>query len=247
VLIVGFVCGGQANKQFLLRGVGPGLRQFGVDGAAEATAVTLFRGNGSMLSRAISWHPEWQLNVFPRVGAFPLPAGSRDGVIWIGTEAGAYTAHVEVVAGSGGVVLAEVYDMDLQGYPSRFLNLSARGRTGGGGSLIAGFVVTGTGRHTVIVRGVGPGLTDLGVADAIAAPLLTLRRTEAAGSTIVASNSAWDSGLSEAFARAGAFPLRVNSRDTALMLPLDPGAYTAELTNSVTTEGTALIEVYDAR
>lgn len=247
VLIVGFVSGGSATKQFLLRGVGPGLRQFGVDAAAEATAVALFRSDGSLIFRESSWHPEWQQNVFPRVGAFPLPAGSRDGVIWLETGAGAYTAHLETVSGNGGEVLAAVYDMNPQGYPSRFLNLSARGRAGAGNSLIAGFVITGAGMHTVIVRGIGPTLTDIGVPDAIAAPQLWLRRTEATGSTIVASNSQWNFGLSDAFARAGAFPLRMNSRDTALMLPLAPGAYTAELTNSAAAAGTALIEVYDAR
>ncbi len=245
-LIVGFVVGGTTStKRFLLRGVGPGLRQFGVGEAAEAATVALYRDGGTELARAATWEPRWQTEVFPAVGAFALPPGSRDGVISLQADARSYTAHVE--AAGGGEVLAELYDRDAQGHGARFINLSARGRAGGGQSLIAGIVVTGTGRHDMLVRGVGPTLGDLGVGDAIAAPQLRLYLIGAEGPALLATHTGWLEGLGDAFARAGAFPLRAGSRDAAMLLRLVPGAYTVELTNLEPAAGTALIEVYEMR
>jgi hypothetical protein len=43
----------------------------------------------------------------------------------------------------------------------------------------------------------------------------------------------------------GAFPLRSGSKDAALIVTLQPGAYTVQVTSVSGATGVALIEVYD--
>jgi phosphodiesterase/alkaline phosphatase D-like protein len=127
-----------------------------------------------------------------------------------------------------------------------FVNVSTRGRiTASGDSLVVGFVVGGTSARNVLARAVGPSLAAFGLTDALPRPAIKLYR----GSTVLASNENWTtadiSRLSNAFDRAGAFPLSPTSPDAALFLSLAPGAYTLEATGLGGTVGTVLIETYD--
>ena len=45
------------------------------------------------------------------VGAFPLAAGSRDAALLVNLYSGAYTVEIAPQTGSGGQVLAEVYEV----------------------------------------------------------------------------------------------------------------------------------------
>ncbi len=53
-------------------------------------------------------------------------------------------------------------------------SLHARQRGNGGCALIGGFIVTGTENIKVALRVLGPSLSDAGVADTLADPILTL-------------------------------------------------------------------------
>jgi hypothetical protein len=97
----------------------------------------------------------------------------------------------------------------------------------------------------VLIRGVGPGLAPFGVTGALANPALAIYR----GSAVVADNDDWGGGdtLATAFRAVGAFALpSASSRDSALLVTLNPGSYTAQLTGVNNTTGVALIEVYEA-
>jgi hypothetical protein len=43
----------------------------------------------------------------------------------------------------------------------------------------------------------------------------------------------------------GAFSLPANSKDAAILVTLEPGAYTAQVSGVGSTTGTALIEIYE--
>jgi kumamolisin len=129
---------------------------------------------------------------------------------------------------------------------ARIINLSARADVQTGGNiLIAGFVVAGSGQKAVLIRGVGPALTQFGVPGALAAPVLTLFNSN---SVAVASNTAWGGGttLTSTMARVGAFALPANSLDTALYFAFPTGSYTAQVAGSNNSTGVALAELYDA-
>lgn len=127
------------------------------------------------------------------------------------------------------------------------VNLSSRGRiTSATDALFAGFVVGGTTTRTILMRAVGPSLAAFGVTDAVPIPMLSLFK----GGTLVASNENWgllDSArLTAAFDRVGAFRYSSTaSRDAALLLSLEPGAYTIQATSRTGVAGSVLLEIYE--
>jgi hypothetical protein len=129
--------------------------------------------------------------------------------------------------------------------PVRLVNLSVRSLAAPGDqTLIAGFVIRGTGAQEVIVRGIGPGLQPLGITENILAdPRLTLFSPGAQ----LAANDDWGGGtvLSQRFAAVGAFALAATSKDAALTLPLGDGLFSAHLTSPPGTSGIGMIELYD--
>lgn len=144
------------------------------------------------------------------------------------------------VASAGAVLLVAVPN------PGRLINLSVRTNAGTGAqTLIAGFVVGGTGSKQVLVRAIGPALTQFGVPGALADPRLGLFDS---GSFEIANNSGWGgtTSLTNAFALVGAFPLTAASRDAALLSTLPAGGYSAQAASSSGGTGVALVEAYDA-
>jgi len=128
---------------------------------------------------------------------------------------------------------------------SKPINVSTRGLVGTGGNiLIAGFIVSGTTSETLLVRAVGPGLTTFGVSGVLTDPQIAVFNSSGVQ---IASNTSWggSSALSGIFSRTGAFALPANSRDSALVITLAPGAYTAQVSGVSGDSGIALVEVYD--
>ena len=260
VLIAGFVVSGSTPETVLLRAVGPGLSQFGVTGVMAAPELQLYSSTGALLMQNSGWGSSSALsNAFAQVGAFALVPSSADAGIETILSPGSYTLHVFDPSGVGGVVLTEIYDAaasPLAG-PNRLINISARGTvSSGSGTLIGGFVVSGSSNETVLIRGVGPGLTQFGVANALADPVL---RVFDASGNLVASNFSWGTqvaagpdqesvtaaGIISAESSTGAFALDAGSADTALIASLPPGSYTFEVTSASNSTGEALGEVYE--
>jgi hypothetical protein len=114
--------------------------------------------------------------------------------------------------------------------------------------LTAGFIITGPASKTVVLRGIGPGMSAFGLAPTplLANPQLTLMDVNG---TVLATNTGWggSSTLSNAFSQVGAFPLSTTSADSALVATLPPGVYTMRVSDAVNDSGgLALAELYDA-
>lgn len=260
VLIAGFVVSGSTPETVLLRAVGPGLSQFGVTGVMATPELQLYSSAGALLMQNSGWGGSSALSsAFAQVGAFALAPTSADASIETSLAPGSYTLHAFDASGVGGVVLTEIYDVTASPLadPNRLINISARGAVSpGSGALIGGFVVSGSSNETVLVRGVGPGLTQFGVANALADPVL---RVFDAGGNLVASNLSWGTqvaagpdqesvtaaGIVSAESSTGAFALGAGSADTALIASLPPGSYTFEVTSASNSTGEALGEVYE--
>lgn len=111
-LLGGFVIVGGTNR-VLIRAVGPTLRDFGVTDAASDPSLILRAGN-AIIATNDSWFagangPAVE-EAATRTGAFPLPARSLDAGLAATLPAGNYTVEVRV-AGAGGTVLLEIYDV----------------------------------------------------------------------------------------------------------------------------------------
>ena len=112
----------------------------------------------------------------------------------------------------------------------------------GANSLIAGFATSGTSPKSLLLRGVGPTLSDFGISNYLIDPKLTL--FDSAGATL-ASADTWSSSLTSTFQAVGAFSLTQGSNDTAFVESVTPGAYTAQVSSNTTNSGVALAEIYD--
>ena len=123
--------------------------------------------------------------------------------------------------------------------PATLANISTRAVVGTGSNvLIGGFIVTGTESKRVIVRAIGPSLPLPGK---MLDPTLELH--DAAGATIAANDNWGQSTNSAAIAVSGVAPS--NASESAILMDLAPGSYTAVLSGVNQTTGIAVVEVYD--
>jgi hypothetical protein len=254
VMITGFVVSGTEPKTVLIRAIGPGLAEFGVPSYMADPVLDLIGDSGTISSNA-----RWILGNFgtviesasTRIGAFPLNPDSLDAALLITVAPGRYSAVVRDASRNGGDVLIEVYDTtDLVTPGNDLINLSTRGLVGGGKKLIGGFVVTGNVPKRVLIRGVGPGLSAFGVSDPLRSTKLVLTQRVEGDNVLLDENTGWASNpdpeaIVAATESAGAFLLAPDSDDSALLLWLEPGIYTAEVQpGSPGAIGTALVEIY---
>jgi len=253
ILIVGFAVGGQGtsgSENLFVRASGPALVPFGVTGTLSDPELELFSGP-SLLGISTGWGGASAISTAAAsVGAFPwADTSSRDSALLQSFPVGPYTASVSGLSGDTGVALAEVYDDTPAGTytPSkpRIVNISARVPVGTGGNvLIAGFVIGGSTSRTVLIRASGPALIPFKLTGTLADPLLQLF----SGTTLLASNTAWggDPQISAAAASVGAFTWNFGeSNDSAILVTLPPGLYSAEVSGASGDTGIALVEVYE--
>ena len=110
--------------------------------------------------------------------------------------------------------------------------------------LIAGFVISGSTSETVLIRASGPALASFGVANTLPDPELLLYDSD---QNLVASNIGWEGSpqITTAASTVGAFSWGdPTSADSAILITLPPGSYTAQVAPLTGDQGTALVEVY---
>ena len=115
--------------------------------------------------------------------------------------------------------------------------------------MIGGFIVQGTGPKRVIIRAIGPELTQYGIANALANPTLELHN---AAGALIGSNDNWQttiiggiitSNQVSDIQTSGHVP--TDASESAIIADLAPGNYTAIVRGVSNTTGVALVEVYD--
>jgi hypothetical protein len=144
----------------------------------------------------------------------------------------------------------EAYDLDASA-PSILGNISTRSFVQTGDDvMIGGFIVQGTNQpKRVIVRAIGPELTQYGVPNPLADPTLELHDGTGA---LIASNDDWQHTIIGGIITADQVAEIQNSghvpgdpRESAIIANLPPGNYTAIVRGVSNTTGVALVEVYD--
>ncbi len=259
-LTAGFVVGGtgtSGSEPLLIRASGPALTAFGIaassilpdpslavvpSGATAAVATNAGWGTPASNQSAVT-------AADVAAGAFALtnPA-SHDAAVVLSLPIGGDTVQVAGSSGDSGTALAEVYDVTANYTLTspRLINLSCLNLVSPGSSLTAGFVIGGTTAKTVLVRASGPALKAFGVAGVMPDPQINLQLAST-GATL-ASNAGWagDPQITAADTATGAFTLtNPASLDSAVLLTLPPGAYTAQVTSVSSAGGSALVEVYE--
>lgn len=245
VMITGFVIQDGASKRVLIRAVGPRLAAapFGVSGTLEDPLLQLFNSDNVLLLSNDNWMTD-DKSVHDSVGAFPLSANSRDSSIVATLSPGVYTAVVRDVSGTrSGVALLELYEIDGS---NRLMNVSTRATVGTGNNLfISGVsIAKGQGGRKLLIRAIGPTLSNFGVSNALSDPTIALVDSN---SRQLHANDNWssDTHLVRAFSDAGAFALPQNSKDSVMLVDVMPGNYTILVNGVSNTTGVVLVELYD--
>jgi len=255
ILVPGLVVEGTKPKPVLVRTIGPGLQAFGVKDTLASPQMELFRmqdGAGTRLGlcNAGSARQSVTSALGYSLGAFDVGPNSQDAAMGALLSEGLFTTQASsnnpVATQRTGKALVEVYDAAPLTPGSQLVNMSARCRIPPETPAIGGFVIQGTKPMTVLIRAVGPKLTDYKVTGVLADPKLTLF----SGQTVVATNNDWSAdatkaeALRQAFTDTGAFALTEGSKDAALLVTLEPGAYTVWMESADGTSGVSLLELY---
>jgi len=270
VQIVGFIVAGTDPRPVLIRARGPILADFGVPGELSDPVLQLFSGQ-TMIADNDDWETTTTLcqnsglncrgpteitatGLDPCVGN--LTRCFLESVIYVTLNPGPYTAIVSGFAGATGVGLVEVFEVGTS--TAQLTNISTRGVVGSGDDvMIGGFIIGGTDPKTVLVRARGPVLTDFGVPGELANPNLQLF----SGQTVIARNDNWQvtdllcgspavtcEGATEIIA-TGLDPCVGNltgcSQESAILVTLPPGPYTAIVNGVGGATGVGLVEVFE--
>jgi spore coat protein A len=252
-LITGFMVQGSASKKVLIRAAGPSLIQFGVQGALADPKLELHDS-----TRTIATNDNWRVTQIAGIvisdqlsdiqNSGVAPASDFEPAIIATLVPGNYTAIVRGVNNAIGAGIVEVYDISSTN-EALLMNMSTRGFVGTGDNLmIAGFIVV-TQPTKVVVRALGPSMSQFGVPDLLANPQLELH--DANGT--IAHNDDWSTtqpgGIitSDQVSEIQTSQLApVDSAESAISVTLQPGSYTAVVRGANNSTGNALIEVYAA-
>jgi hypothetical protein len=105
---------------------------------------------------------------------------------------------------------------------------------------IGGFIITGSAPKQVLLRAIGPSLTHFGVPGVLADPVMELHGP---GAFATITNNNWRD-TQEAEIQATGIP-PTDDLESAILVTLNPAAYTAIVRGNGGTSGVGLIEVYD--
>jgi hypothetical protein len=111
VLILGFYLAGTGTKTLLIRGIGPGLAQYGVSGFLADPKIQVYDSKNVLVASNDNWDPAL-VTAFSSVGAFSLAIGSKDAALLVPLNAGAsYTVQVSGADGGTGDGIVELYEV----------------------------------------------------------------------------------------------------------------------------------------
>jgi hypothetical protein len=245
--IAGFIKRKAAPKRVLIRALGPSINIGGdpVAGTLQDPVLKVFDANGEIATND-SWRSTQQAEI---TASGLAPASDKEPAIILNlTGAGSisnYTAILSGVGGATGIGLVEVYDLDAESFAD-LGNVSTRGLVGSGNNvLIGGFIVLDDSfthqSQNILVRGIGPSLTAAGVSNVLQDPFIELYNAQG---TSLESNNDWGSTAEAAsLAISGLAPS--DTRESAILRTLAPGAYTVVLSGVAGGTGVGNVEAYN--
>ena len=241
-LIGGLIATGTAGKRVIIRAIGPSLTPFGVPGALANPTLDLFQGSTLLFSND-DWNNSTQQAEIAASGLAPSNA-AESAIIWTLTPGQNYTAVVRGLNGTTGIGVVDAFDLD-QAAASKLGNISTRGFVDVDDNVMIAGLIAGPSNGTslkILVRALGPTLSDFGVAGALANPTLDLVNSSG---TVIRSNNNWkdDAQQRALIEAAGLAPS--HDEEAALVETVPPGSYTVVVRGNGRTTGVALVEAYN--
>lgn len=201
----------------------------------------VIRFNPGLYVTTLSWSPDGTQLAFDLGQQLPGPLGLLQQVNPQTVEIYAVNvdgSNVRRLRGAGSGTPA--WRPAVAQQPATFGNISTRLRVGtGDNALIGGFIVSGSGAKTVMVRALGPSLGAAGVQGALNDPVLELNGANG----IIAANDNWQQAPNTCDIPNGFAPS--DARESVLVTTLAPGSYTAVVRGAGGQTGIGLVEAYD--
>ena len=237
VLIAGFIVQGTESKRVIIRGIGPSLGAFGIAGPLQDPTLEL-NGNGvGTIATNDNWKENENATEIMTSGL--SPSNPNESTLLLSVAPGSYTAVLRGKGGATGIGLIEVYDLAANG-AADVINISTRGFVlTGENVMIGGLIVAGDNPSTLVLRGIGPSLGDFGVPNVLADPLLELHDGNGA---LIQANNNWRDTQEALLQNIGLAPN--NNLESAILISVLPGNYTAVLKGADGGTGNGLVEVY---
>ena len=240
VMIGGFIITGTVDKRVIVRGLGPSLQQSNIPNPLPDPMLELHGSTGALITSNNNWKDTQQTEI---ANSQLAPQNELESAIIATLQPGAYTAILKGNNGMNGVGLVEVYDLD-SGAASKLANISTRSFVQTGDNrLIGGFILgSNIGAAKVIVRGIGPSLTQFGLSNVLTNPTLELRDSNGG---LIRANDNWqeDSNQAAQITASGIAPS--NPAESAIAASLLPGNYTAILAGQSGGTGVGVVEIYN--
>ncbi len=238
VLIGGFIITGSASQQVVLRGLGPSLADNGVPLAELLSdpTIELHDSTGALIASNDNWGQSADANAIAALGLAPNDA--LESALLAQLAPGSYTTILRGTNSGTGIGLVELYATGSS--PANPVNISTRGLVQTGDDvLIGGFIIGGSDTRQVIIRAIGPSLAGMGISNPLLDPMIELHDLNG---TLIDSNDNWKEN--EAEVEATGIP-PTDDRESALVIDLSPGNYTAIVRGVNALTGVALVEAYD--
>jgi len=238
VLIGGFIVTGPESKTIVLRALGPSLSGFGLSDVLNDPVLKLYNSSHTLIATNDNWQSDPHNADIRKNGL--APGNLLESATFQTLAPGAYTVIVSGKDSSTGIGLVELYDLSPLSN-SKLENMSTRGAVNtGDDALISGFIVGDVGNTTIIVRALGPSLGRFGVSGVLSDPTLTIYDSTGA---VIATNDNWRDDVNAIDVQKNALS-PPNERESALVLHLPPGTYTAVVRGANGGTGVGLAEVY---
>jgi hypothetical protein len=238
VLIGGFIITGAQPKTLVLRALGPSLSGFGLSDVLSDPVLRVYNSSGTLIAANDNWQSDPNHSVVEANGL--APANPIESATAQTLAPGTYTVLVRGKQATPGIGLVELYDLSPLSN-SKLKNISTRGSVGTGDNvLITGFIIGDVGSGTLVVRALGPSLASHGVSHPLSDPVLTIYDSSGAA---IATNDNWHDNVNWVnVQRKGLAP--PNASESALVLHLPAGRYTATVSGANGATGNALVEAY---
>lgn len=236
VAIGGFIIRG-GNKSIQVRGLGPSLTSSGVPGALADPVLDLYDSTGALIASNDNWRSLQGLEI-EQSGL--VPTNGNESAIIKSLPEGAYTVVLRGANGTTGVALVEVFELNNQ-ESSKIVNISTRAYVETGDTvMIGGLIIGGTEPTRVMIRAIGPSLSQYGVSGALADPMLELRDQNG---SLIFQNDNWRTDQEQQILSSGIAPS--DNRESAIIATLPAGSYTVIVRGAASSTGVALVEIYN--